>query len=91
MRSRHDGSCKKCGKPLAPSTTPMMIGFCAAVVRLTAKHDRPPSWQELADALVIDFGAALDLGDRARNRGLVTWTNGEPWSIRMVGCGGRCR
>ena len=91
MRSRRDGSCKTCGKPLVDSPTPRIIEFCEAVKQLTAEHDRPPSWRELADALVADFGTALDLGGRARNRGLVTWTDGEPCSIRIVGCGGRCR
>jgi hypothetical protein len=44
----------------------------------------------LATPLNIAFMASLDVGDRARNRGLVTWTDGEPWSIRVVGCGGSC-
>lgn len=78
------------GKPLTPPPSRRMIEFCDAVKRITAECGRPPSWRELADAMGVDFVTALDLGYFSRKRGLVTWTDGEPYSIRVVGCGGRC-
>ena len=64
--------------------TPRMLELADAVVRLTERHGRPPSWRELAAALDIGIGTVRDLADRARNRGLVVWEPGEHYTIRAV-------
>lgn len=65
--------------------TRRMHDLAAAVERLTEELGHPPTWPDLAKALGIRKHAARELAMRARQRGLVTFTDGKARTIRVVG------
>jgi hypothetical protein len=74
-------------RPVSPHRrppTPRMTELADAVERLTDKLGHPPSWRELSDALSINQSTVRDLAARARLRGVVTFTDNLPRSIKAV-------
>lgn len=60
------------------------VELAAAVERLTAELGHPPGWTLLARELGIGASTVRELARRARDGGVVTFTEGQPRSIRVV-------
>lgn len=63
--------------------TERMIELALAVKSLTRRNGRPPSTRELAKELGLSRGRVRDLARAARDRGVVTFTDGVPRSIAV--------
>lgn len=64
--------------------TRRMRDLAISVVRLTNRHKVCPSLSELADDLGVNIPRAFSLAHQARDRGLVTFIDGRPRTIRVV-------
>ena len=63
--------------------TQRMAELALAVKSLTRRNGQPPSIRELAEELGLSQGRVRDLAWAARDRGVVTFTDGVPRSIAV--------
>ncbi len=71
-----------------PDTTlppsPRMKALARAVVEITERDGRPPTYKQLGTALNVSFARARQLAHAARERGLLKFRDGKQRAIRVV-------
>ncbi len=69
--------------------TRRMHDLARAVEKLTRSEGYPPTLREVAAAIGVNTPRAHQLAHRARERGLLTFRDGSPRTLRVVEDSGR--